>query len=34
MGWLKIQKREDLENGTQFFNKMKKFLARASYGTL
>ena len=30
MGWLKIQKLEYLENGTEFFYEIKKFLIWAS----
>ena len=33
MGWLKIQKLEYLENGTQLFYKTKKFLTCASDDT-
>ena len=33
MGWLKIQKLEYLENGTQLFYESKKLLASASDGT-
>ena len=32
IGWLKIQKLEYLENGTQFFYEIKKFLTCASDG--
>ena len=34
MGWLKIQKLEYLESGTEFFYEIKKFLTCASYDTL
>ena len=34
MGWLKIQKFEYLENGTQLFYEIKKFLTCASDDTL
>ena len=33
MEWLKIQKLEYLENGTQFFYEIKKFLICALDGT-
>ena len=33
MGWLKIQKVEHLEKGTEFFYEIKKFLVCASDGT-
>ena len=34
MGWLKIQKLEYLENGTELFNEIKKFLNSISYDTV
>ena len=34
MGWLKIEKLEYFENGTQLFYEIKKFLTCASYDTL
>ena len=33
MGWLKIQKLNYLENGTELFHEMQKFLTHASYDT-